>query len=58
MPKSIKESSTMFYYEKQERKNIFFMNKEVGMLLQKRADTSGVGIGNYEEIYIPPYNIH
>ena len=43
----------------QERKNILKMNKEVGMLLlQKRANTSGVGkINNYcEDIYIPPYN--
>ena len=34
------------------------MNKEVGMLLLKRANTNGVGeIINYcEDIYIPPYN--
>ena len=34
------------------------MNKEVGMLLPKRANTSRVGkINNYcEDIYIPTYN--
>ena len=34
------------------------MNKAVGMLLQKRANTSGVGkiYNYYEDIYIPPYN--
>ena len=33
------------------------MNKEVGMLLPKRANTSGVEKSNYyEDIYIPPYN--
>ena len=40
-----------------ERKNMFKMNKDVGMLLQKKANTSGVYRDkNYEEIYIPPYN--
>ena len=41
---------------KQERKNIFKMNKEV--CCQKRANTSGVGkMNNYfEDIYIPPYH--
>ena len=40
--------------QKQDRKNILKMNKEVGMLLpKKRANTSGVGkINNYcEDIY-------
>ena len=32
------------------------MNKGIGMLLQKRANTNGIGISNNEEIYIPPYN--
>ena len=36
-------------------KNIFLNEQKVGMLLQKRADTRGVGI-SIEEIYIPPYN--
>ena len=37
---------------------ILKMNKEVGMLLPKKANTSGVGKSNkyYEDIYIPPYS--
>ena len=35
-----------------ERKNIFKMDKEVRMLLQKRANTTGVGISNFMRISI------
>ena len=50
----------IFWSYTKDRKNIFKMNKEVEMLLQKIANTSGVRkIINYcEDIYIPPYNIH
>ena len=45
---------------KQDLKNIFKMNKEVGMLLPKKEldNTSGVGKSNNycEDIYIPPYS--
>ena len=44
---------------KQERKNILKMNKEVyrDAAAIKRANTSGVGKSNYyEDIYMPPYN--
>ena len=42
----------------QEQKNIFKINKEVGMLLPKKSNTSEVGKSNnyYEDIYIPPYS--
>ena len=38
-------------------KNIFLNEQKVGMLLQKRTDTRGVGISSMRKsIYIPPYN--
>ena len=41
----------------QRTKNIFKNDKKVGMLLQKRTDTRGVGISSMRKsIYIPPYN--
>ena len=37
----------------QERKNIYKMNKKVGMLLQKSTDTRGVGISSMRKsIYL------
>ena len=42
-----------------ERGEIFLMNKEIGMMLPKKANTSGVGESNnyYEDIYnIHPYS--
>ena len=38
-------------YILQRKKNIFLNEQRVGMLLQKRTDTRGVAISNYEEIY-------
>ena len=37
---------------KKRTKNILKMNKDVGMLLQKRVNTSGVGISNFFFIFI------
>ena len=39
----------------QERKTFLKMQK-VGMLLQKRTDTRGVGISRMRKSNIPPYN--
>ena len=41
-------------------KNIKKNEQKVGMLLQKRADTRGVGMSNMRKIYIiiPPYNLY
>ena len=41
-------------YIYKEQKNIFKMSNEVGMLLQKGANASGVGINNMR--HMPPYN--